>query len=105
MTYRLPDARSLVDSLIGIQLQTPTGRPNTILRIEGENTVVATSKSPKGKTVPLQMVQAALDILQSTGRVVINPREVGYRSAFIGAILCALPAAKLERSSPPIIKI
>ncbi len=105
MTERVPSARLLVDSLIGTDLQTPSGRRNTILRVEGDAIVVATSKSPKGKLVPLQTVQAALDSLQATGSVVIHPTEVGYRSAFIGAVLRTLPGARLQGSSPPIITV
>jgi len=104
VTNQLPRARTLVDSLIGTQLHTPSGRLNTILRIEGENIIVATERSPKGKPVPLQMVQAALDILQDTRCVVIHPDEVGHRSAFIGAVLRTLPGARLQ-SSPPTITI
>lgn len=100
----LPSARKLVDNLIGTPLQTPSGRLNTILRIEGENIIVATDRSPKGKPVPLQLVQAALDILQDTRSVVIHPDEVGHRSAFIGAVMRTLPGARLQ-GSPPTITI
>jgi len=100
----LPSARKLVGGLIGTQLHTPSGRLNTILRIEGENIIVATARSPEGKPVPLQMVQAALDVLKDTGSVVIHPDEVGHRSAFIGAVLRSLPGARLQ-GSPPTITI
>ncbi|OCL36841.1 hypothetical protein BCR15_12940 [Tessaracoccus lapidicaptus] len=103
MTRQVPSARSLVGSLIGTQLRTPSGRINTVLSIDSESILVATSKSPEGKSVPLQMVQVALDTLQATGSVVIHPSEVGYRSAFIGAVLRTLLGARLRGSGPPTI--
>lgn len=104
VTNQFPNARKLVDSLIGTQLNTPSGRLNTILRIEGESIIVGTERSPEREAVPLRMVQAALDILQDTRSVVIHPDEVGHRSAFIGAGLRTLPGARLQ-GCPPTITI
>jgi len=62
-----------------------------VLQIEGDHVIVATAKSPNGQPVPIAWVQNALDMLERDGEVVINVETVGYRSAFIGAVLTTLP--------------
>ena len=46
--------------------------------------------SDQGKPVPIKWVQAALDMLERDGEVIIDVKTVGYRSAFIGAVLALL---------------
>ena len=58
------DARSHLASLIGKTIQTLNGAPNTVLRLEGDEVIVATTRSPQGQPVPIAWVQAALDRLR-----------------------------------------
>ncbi len=60
---------------------------------------MATEKSPEGKPIPIEWVQAAMDRLVLEGELDINPKTVGYRSAFIGAVLLTLPATGQIRTS------
>lgn len=76
---------------IGSQLQTMTGRNNRILGVTGGTVVVATARSPQGKPVKLREVQDAADRLFRDGEIEISVQSVGYRSAFVGAALSALP--------------
>ena len=87
----LRGADRLLRSLIGVQLQTVTGMKNTVLAVSTGTALVATSATPDGAPVPTVVVQDALDRLASHGVVRINVGEVGYRSAFIGAVLSSLP--------------
>src|SRR5687767_14770039 len=50
------DARTHLQSLVGKEIQTMTGQPNRILSVGYEDVVVATSKSPEGKPVPIAWV-------------------------------------------------
>ena len=59
------DARRHLESLVGQEITTLSGRPNRILRIEGSDVIVATGKSPAGKPVPIGWVQDAIDMLES----------------------------------------
>jgi hypothetical protein len=99
------NARAHLRGLIGKELRTPTGRPNRILGIEGENVIVAAQRSPEGKPVPLAWVQHAMDQLERDGEIVIDVETVGYRSAFIGAVLRTVPGAVLLPTSPPRIRL
>src|SRR3712207_3211078 len=81
------DARQILEALIGETIHTLTGRPNTVLALEGDAVRVATTRSPQGALVPITWVQAALDRLASDGEVAISVESVGYRSAFVGAVL------------------
>jgi hypothetical protein len=92
------DARSHLAALVGKVLPTMTGRPNRVLSVEGDRVMVATEKSPEGQPVPIEWVQAAMDALLSTGELEINAKTVGYRSAFVGAVLVTLPGAEAALS-------
>jgi hypothetical protein len=99
-------ARQLLSSLAGQDIETVTGRTNRILALEGDQVRVSTSRSPSGQLVPVAWVQAALDQLVETGAVEISVASVGYRSAFIGAVLSQMPGAEVDRSkSPPWIRL
>ncbi|RAO30226.1 hypothetical protein ONO86_05555 [Micromonospora noduli] len=52
--------------------------------------------------MPIAWVEEALQLLQENGSVTIHPDQVGYRSAFIGAVLLQLPYAQAS-GSPPVI--
>lgn len=86
-------ARELLSSLAGQTIHTLTGRPNRILRFVGDDVIVATNRSPGGSPVPISWVQEALERLYSVGDVQISVESVGYRSAFIGAVLSQVPGA------------
>jgi predicted RNA-binding protein with PUA-like domain len=88
------DARSHLASLVGRTIQTFSGARNTVLRLEGDDVIVATMRSRQGQPVPIAWVQAALDRLLRDGEVEISVASVGYRSAFVGAALAALPGAR-----------
>ena len=91
-----PDAVSLLRELTGRQLSTLSGRANRILEIRGDDVIVATSRSPAGQPVPIAWVQEALDRLREERVISIDVDSVGYRSAFIGAVLRELPDARVE---------
>jgi hypothetical protein len=102
MTDRaLVDVRAYLASLVGREIKTLTGRPNRVLRLEGESVIVGTLRSPNGRPVPIKSVQGALDILERGGEVVIDVKLVGYRSAFIGAVLAWRRCLKQARRWRP----
>jgi hypothetical protein len=90
------DARELLRSLVGRTIPTMTGRPNRVLEVRSEDVIVATARSPQGQPVPIEWVQRALDWLVDEGVIDINVKSVGYRSAFIGAVLLMVPGARGE---------
>ena len=99
------DARSLLESLVGRQISTLTGRPNRVLGLADINVIVGTDRSPDGEPVPISAVQVGLDRLLETGEVEVHPRALGHRSSFIGAVLLTLPGAVALRTSPPRIEL
>jgi hypothetical protein len=88
------DARVLLVSLVGRDLRTLTGRGNRILRVEADHVVVATERSPQGQPVEISDVQSALDRLNRDGELEISVASVGYRSAFVGAVLTTIPGTQ-----------
>jgi hypothetical protein len=97
------DARALLESLAGQQIPTATGRPNSVLALDGTNVLVGTTRSSVGELVPIEEVQDGIDRLAETGEVEIHPSSLGYRSSFVGAVLLTLPGTVLVRTSPPRI--
>ena len=95
----MPDARELLIGLVGKDLHTLTGRPNRILLVDARFVLVATNRSPGGRPVPVEWVQAALDTLVRDSEVQINVESVGYRSAFVGAVLSEVPGAVVGHGS------
>src|SRR4051794_32319753 len=91
------DLQGHLEQLVGRTIPTVTGRPNSVLRIEGGDVFVGTNKSPGGEPVPIAEIQDAFDRLVNQGEVVVTPESVGYRSAFIGAALAALPGTEIAR--------
>src|SRR5262245_14794566 len=95
------DAEDLLRSLEGRELRTLTGAPNRIVGFDSDQVYVATGRSgPDGTAVPISWVQDALDGRETAGEVFINVESVGYRSAFIGAVLREVPGA--TTSSEPL---
>ena len=99
------DARSLLESLVGQQIATLTGRPNTVLDLADASVLVSTDRSPDGTPVPIADVQNALDQLLETGEIELHPRSLGYRSSFVGAVLLTLPGAVALSTLPPRIQL
>lgn len=100
------DARGLLESLVGRRLQTVTGRENRVLGWDAATVGVWTARSPFGQPVPIAWVQDALDRLERDREIEISVQSVGYRSAFIGAVLREVPGAEVVRSvSPPRIRL
>lgn len=97
--------RTLLESLVGQPISTVTGRPNTVLRVEGDSVVVATSRSPTGQPVPIEWVQDGLEQLLKTGEIEVSVPSLGHRSSFVGAVLLTLPGAVLIRTVPPRIRL
>jgi hypothetical protein len=99
-------AVQLLESLVGKDITTVTGRTNRVRAVESDHVLVATARSPAGQKVPVSWVQHALDQLYHHGSIEISVASVGYRSAFIGAVLSELPGAEVDRSkSPPWIRL
>jgi hypothetical protein len=100
------DARAFLESISSQPLSTVTGRPNRIVGFEGNSVVVATSRSPAGTPVPIAWIQDALDRLHEQGEIEISVDSVGFRSAFVGAVLKEVPgAAVVQGSTPPRIRL
>jgi hypothetical protein len=82
-----------------------TGSPNTVLSVGAMDVLVATSRSPRGNPVPISDVQAAMETLVANGEITIDVKTVGYRSAFVGAVLASLPGAVVLPTSPPTVAV
>jgi|ERR1035438_4582140 hypothetical protein len=88
------DARAHLNTLMGKSIHTiGQSRPNRIVTLDGADVVVATTQSPNGQRIAIAEVQAAIDMLERTGDLLIDKKIAGYRSAFIGAVLATLPGA------------
>jgi hypothetical protein len=56
--------------------------------------------------VPIAWVQDALDRLDRDGEIEISVESVRYRSAFIGAVLLALPGVeRVAGAAPPRLRL
>jgi hypothetical protein len=99
------DARRFLASLVGKPLKTVTGRENRVLGVSGDGVMVWTTRSPAGQEVPLAWVKDAIDRIERDREIEISVASVGYRSAFIGAVLQELPGAQVIRTSPPRIRL
>lgn len=95
-------AVDLLRSLIGATIHTVDGRPNRILEVRGGRALVATGRSPQGRPVNVSEVQAGLDLLVERRSVRVHPDELGYRSAFVGAVLSTLPGTVVSENPATI---
>lgn len=100
-----PRAREVLESLMGQEIHTVTGKPNCVTSLEHDAVIVATQRSPKGTPVPVIWVEDAIDRLHKTHEIEVSVESLGYRSAFIGAVLLTLPDAVLVRTTPPRIRL
>ena len=92
----VPDIRKHLQALVGETIATLTGVPNQVVALVRDEVLVGTDRSPSGKPVPLSDIQAATDELFAQGSVDIDKASVGYRSAFVGAVLATLPGTRTE---------
>ena len=98
------DARKILAALSGKTIETYTRRPNIVLAVESETVLVGTERSPKGTPVPIEWVQRALDRLAEEDEVEISVPSLGYRSAFVGAVLLSLPGV-VRGTNPPSARV
>jgi hypothetical protein len=105
MADNAASARDLLESLIGQQIETVTGRSNTVLRIDNDELIVASGRSPRGQPVPIEWVESALRRLFHDGEVEVSVLSLGHRSAFVGAVLLKVPGAILVQSVPPRVRL
>jgi hypothetical protein len=97
----MTDARAHLQGMVGREIYTLARRmPNRILLIDGEDVVVGTTKSPNGERVPIEWVQAGMDVLERSGEVVVDVETLGHRSAFVGAVLATLPGTVVQPTTP-----
>jgi hypothetical protein len=99
------DAHTLLSSLVGQQIRTITGRPNTVLAVAGDNVIVATDRSPAGEPVPIEWVQSGLDRLLEAGEIEVGVPSLGYRGALVAAVLLTLPGAVSVPTRPRRIRL
>jgi 5-methylcytosine-specific restriction protein A len=90
-----PSVREHLTALVGSEIPTISGVPNRILEVAGDNVIVGTERSPDGQPVPLADIQAAADRVFHREEVRIDPDSVGYRSAFVGAVLRSMPGVEV----------
>ena len=92
-----PDIPAVLVGLVGQTIWTMDRRqPNRILEVSADKVLVATGRSPDGKPVKIAVLQDAADRLYRDGELKISVRNVGYRSAFVGAVLATLPGTVVE---------
>jgi hypothetical protein len=96
-------ARELLAGLVGQPLETLSGRWNSILELRDTHALVATGRSPVGTPVSIALVEEALDQLNAEGELRIDVPTVGYRSAFVGAVLQKLPGTRIEQNPQRIV--
>ena len=99
------DARTLLESLVGEEIITVTGRPDRVLSLDNDSVIVATGRSPDGQPVPIGWVQAGLDRLREDRELEVSVGSLGHRSSFVGAVMLTLPGAHLIRATPPRIQL
>jgi hypothetical protein len=99
----MPSAHDLLESLLGREIRTAMGRPNTVLVLEPAGALVATAESPEGSRVPISDVQRGLDLLCAHRAVRVHPTELGYRSSFVGAALATLPGARFVEDPTRVV--
>jgi hypothetical protein len=100
-----PDVAAFLAALVGQTIPTMTGRPNKILHVEGDVVWVGTNRSQQGQPVAIAEVQDAANRLFADGEIRIDVPTVGHRSAFVGAVLSALPGTRAELNPRRIVLI
>ena len=90
-----PDVGVFLLRLVGQTIPTLSGRRNRILAVEHGWAVIGTSRSPQGRAVEIAQIQKAAGRLFTTGELRVDVSTLGYRSAFFGAVLAALPGTRV----------
>jgi hypothetical protein len=100
------DARELLQGLVGRQLRTISqGKPNTVLRVDAETVLVGTGVSPDGRSIPIEWLQDALDVLDRDGELRFDRSLYWYRrAAFIAAVLITLPDVEVIQTRPRLVR-
>lgn len=102
---RAVDAHAHLKSLVGQEIKTFRGYPNTVLSVDSDNVWVKTRGRPVGTPVPVRRVQAAMDLLRRDGEVTLTVETLGIGSAFVGAVLATLPGARFSSTRPPKVSL
>jgi hypothetical protein len=97
-----PDMKAFLEALVGSTIYTLHGSPNRITAVTENAAVVVSDRSPHGRAFPLAPVQDAANRLYESGELKLDVKSVGYRSAFIGAVLSALPDTEVQLDPPRI---
>ncbi|MEU4803156.1 hypothetical protein [Actinosynnema sp. NPDC023587] len=97
-----PAAADVLGGLVGREIKTVSGYSNWILDVDPASVLVRTRRSAGGESVPVSAVQAGLDRLFAQGRVTADVPSLGYRSAFVAAVLATLPRAMVTRTPPSV---
>ena len=94
-----PNIRAHLKSLIGENVETITGHANRIVRIDDTHVYVVTgrTRAQSGEAIEIAALETAARRLWRDGELLINTDSVGYRSAFVGAALGALPGVEKTR--------
>ncbi len=93
-----PSAADVLQVLVGKEIKTVTGFANQVVALDPVNVLVRTAQSTEAKPVPVREVQDGLDRLFAKGRVRADVDSLGYRSAFVAAVLATLPRAKATKA-------
>lgn len=91
----MPSVREHLSTLVGSGVPTISGAPNRVIDVIGDNVIVGTTRSPNGEPVALADIQAAVDRVFDGEEVRIDPDSVGFRSAFVGAVLQSMPGVEV----------
>lgn len=98
--------KGFLRSLIGTAIPTVSGsRHNRILAVDSRDVIVATDRAPTGQPVPISEVIAAMERIKEQSVVEVSVDALGYRSAFIGAVLLQLPGARVVGAAPARVAI
>jgi hypothetical protein len=99
------NAELLLRSLVGDALSTVRGRPNSVLSVANGQALVATSRSPQGQPVPVVWLQDVLGRLGAGETIPVEATSGAFRSAFLRAVLVALPQVEILDTSPPTARV
>ena len=98
------DAVEVLNALVGQVIHTVDGSPNTVLACDSETVLVGTGKSPNGQPVKVEWVQHTLDLLTRDGLVEISTTQIGFRSAFCGAVAASVPGT-IVSLRPAVVRL